>query len=173
MRPLHQILRLKHEGLPHRAIARACGVGWPVPAGLDEATLEARLFPRAAPGRERQAPDLAWIHQEIRKAGVTLQLLWEEYRGGYPEGYGYSQFCEIYRRWVRRLRPSMRQVHRAGEKTFIDFSGQRLHLVDPLSGEEVPVELFVAVLGASNYTYAETIPSQKLVDWVGVHTRMA
>lgn len=190
MRQLHEILRLKHEGLPHRAIARACGVGvgtvssyvrraeragvvWPLPGELDETTLEARLFPRAEPGRERQAPDLAWIHQELRKAGVTLQLLWEEYRGGSPEGYGYSQFCEIYRRWARRLRPSMRQVHRAGEKTFIDFSGQRLHLVDQRTGQEVPVELFVAVLGASNYTYAEPIPSQKLGDWVGVHTRMA
>jgi len=190
MRQLHEILRLKHEGLPHRAIARACGVGvgtvsayvrraeragvgWPLPADIDETTLEARLFPRAEPVRERQAPDLPWIHQELRKAGVTLQLLWEEYRSGHPEGYGYSQFCEIYRRWARRLRPSMRQVHRAGEKTFIDFSGQRLHLVDRRTGEEIPVELFVAVPGASDYTYEEATPSQRLRGWVGVHTRMA
>jgi transposase len=91
----------------------------------------------------------------------------------HAEGYGYSQFCEIYRRWARKLRPSMRQQHRAGEKTFIDFSGQRVRLVDRRTGEEIPLELFVAVLGASNYTYAEAIPSQKLDDWVGVHTRMA
>jgi transposase len=190
MRQLIEILRLKHEGLPHRAIARACGVGvgtvsehlgrarraglrWPLPPELDEAAVEARLFPRADPIRERQAPDLAWVHQELKKVGVTLQLLWEEYRGAHAEGYGYSQFCEIYRRWARTLRPSMRQLHRAGEKTFIDFSGERLHLVDRRTGEEVPLELFVAVLGASNYTYAEAIPSQKLGDWVGVHTRMA
>jgi transposase len=183
-------LRLKHEGLPHRAIARACGVGvgtvseyvgrakraglsWPLPAELDEAALEARVFPPAEPGRERQAPDLVWMHQELKKVGVTLYLLWEEYRAVHAEGYGYSQFCEIYRRWARKLRPSMRQQHRAGEKTFIDFSGQRLHLVDRRTGEEIPVELFVAVLGASSYTYAEAIPSQKLRDWVGVHIRMA
>ena len=190
MRQLREILRLKHEGLPHRAIARACGVGvgtvseylrraekaglsWPLPPELEEVEIDARLFPRPDPSRERQAPDLAWVHQELKKPGVTLQLLWEEYRGAHAEGYGYSQFCEIYRRWARKLRPSMRQQHRAGEKTFIDFSGQRLHLVDRRSGEEIPLELFVAVLGASNYTYAEAIPSQKLGDWVGVHTRMA
>ncbi len=190
MRQLREILRLKHEGMPHRAIARACGVGvgtvseyvgrakraglsWPLPAELDEAALEARLFPPAEPGRERQAPDLVWMHQELKKVGVTLYLLWEEYRAVHAEGYGYSQFCEIYRRWARKLRPSMRQQHRAGEKTFIDFSGQRLHLVDRRTGEEIPVELFVAVLGASSYTYAEAIPSQKLRDWVGVHIRMA
>jgi transposase len=146
MRQLREILRLKHEGLPHRAIARACGVGvgtvseylrragkaglaWPLPPDLEEAVIEARLFPRPDPSRERQAPDLAWVHQELKKPGVTLQLLWEEYREAHAEGYGYSQFCEIYRRWARKLRPSMRQQHRAGEKTFIDFSGQRLHLV--------------------------------------------
>jgi len=190
MRQLREILRLKHEGLRHRAIARACGVGvgtvseyvgraeraglsWPLPPELDEAALEARLFPPAEPGRERQAPDLVWMHQELKKVGVTLHLLWEEYRAVHAEGYGYSQFCEIYRRWARKLRPSMRQQHRAGEKTFIDFSGQRLHLVDRRTGEEIPVELFVAVLGASNYTYAEAIPSQKLREWVGVHIRMA
>ncbi len=190
MRQLREILRLKHEGLPHRAISLACGVGvgtvseyvgrakraglsWPLSPELDEAALEARLFPPAEPGRERQAPDLAWMHQELKKVGVTLHLLWEEYRAVHAEGYGYSQFCEIYRRWARKLRPSMRQQHRAGEKTFIDFSGKRLQLVDRRTGEEIPVELFVAVLGASSYTYAEAIPSQKLRDWVGVHIRMA
>jgi len=190
MRQLREILRLKHEGLPHRVIARACGVGvgtvsehvrraeraglsWPLPTELDEAAIEARLFPRLEPSRERQAPDLVWIHEELKKAGVTLQLLWEEYRGVHAEGYGYSRFCEIYRRWARKLRPSMRQQHRAGEKTFIDFSGQRPQLVDHRTGEQIPVELFVAVLGASSYSYAEATPSQKLHDWVGVHTRMA
>ena len=117
MRQLREILRLKHEGLPHRAIARACGVGvgtvseylrragkaglaWPLPPDLEEAVIDARLFPRADPSRERQAPDLAWVHQELKKPGVTLQLLWEEYREAHAEGYGYSQFCEIYRRWA-------------------------------------------------------------------------
>jgi transposase len=190
MRQLREILRLKQEqGLHHRAIARACGVGvgtvseylrrvkaaglgWPLPPELDEAALEARLFPPAGPVRERVAPDPAWIHQELRRVGVTLHLLWEEYRQVHPDGYGYSQFCELYRRWAKKLKPSMRQQHRAGEKTFIDFSGKRPHLVERRTGEEIPVELFVAALGASSYTYAEATLTQKLHDWVSAHTRM-
>jgi len=190
MRQIREILRLKHEGgLRHRAIAQACGVGvgtvseylgraeraglvWPLPPELDEAALEARLFRPPEPGRERAAPDLVSIHQELKRVGVTLHLLWEEYREIYPQGYGYSQFCEHYRRWAGKLKPSMRQQHRAGEKTFIDFSGKRPHLVDGKTGEEIPVELFVAVLGASCYTYAEAIPTQKVHDWVAAHTRM-
>ena len=190
MRKIREVLRLKHErGLSHRAVAQACAigvgtvtlylqratgceVGWPVPAELDDAALEARLFPRPAPDRDRIRPDCAWMHRELKRVGVTLQLLWEEYAQAHPDGYRYSQFCEIYRRWVRRLRPSMRQVHRAGEKTFIDFSGKRPTLVDRRTGEERPVELFVAVLGASSYTYAEATATQQLPDWVGAHTRL-
>ncbi|MHC4769144.1 MAG: IS21 family transposase [Planctomycetota bacterium] len=190
MRRIREILRLKHEsGLSQRAIAQACGVGlgtvseylrraagaglgWPLPPELDEAALEARLFVAPASGRERVAPDLVWIHQELKRVGVTLHLLWEEYREVHPDGYGYSQFCELYRRWAGKLKPSMRQQHRAGEKTFIDFSGKRPHLVDRRTGEQIPVELFVAALGASGYTYAEATPTQKLHDWVGAHTRM-
>lgn len=191
MRRISEILRLKYEGgLSHRAIARACGVGvgtvseyvqrseraglgWPLSAELDEAALEARLFSSPAPGRERATPDLPSIHQELKRAGVTLHLLWEEYRGVHTAGgYGYSQFCEIYRRWAGKLRPSMRQEHRAGEKVFVDFSGKRPHVVDRKTGEEIPVELFVGVLGASCYTYAEATETQKLHDWIGAHTRM-
>jgi transposase len=190
MRHIREILRLKHEGLGHRAVARACGVAvgtvseylrraqqaglaWPLPPELDEATLEARLFIPPEPGRERVAPDLVALHQELKRVGVTLHLLWEEYREVHADGYGYSQFCELYRRWARKLKPTMRQQHRAGEKTFIDFSGKRPHLIDGKTGEEIPVELFVAALGASSYTYAEATASQKLHDWVGAHTRMA
>ncbi len=190
MRQIREILRLKQEqGLHHRAIARACGVGvgtvseylrrvkqaglgWPLPLELDETALEARLFPAAGPVRERVAPDPAWIHQELRRVGVTLHLLWEEYRQVHPDGYGYSQFCELYRRWAKKLKPSMRQQHRAGEKTFIDFSGKRPYLVDRRTGEEKPVELFVGALGASSYTYAEATLTQKLHDWVSAHTGM-
>lgn len=190
MRQIREILRLKHErGLSYRAIARACGVGvgtvaeylgrseraglgWPLPPELDEAALEARLFPPPEPGRDRIAPDLVWIYSELKRAGVTLHLLWEEYRAVHADGYGYSQFCELYRRWACKLRPSMRQQHRAGEKTFIDFSGKRPHVIDRKTGEEIPVELFVAALGASCYSYAEATETQKLHDWVGAHTRM-
>jgi transposase len=190
MRQIREILRLKHDqGLRHRAIARACGVGvgtvseylgrveraglgWPLPPELDDTALEARLFPAPNPGRERVAPDCGLIHQELKRPGVTLHLLWEEYRQVHEQGYGYSQFCELYRRWAVKLRPSMRQVHRAGEKTFIDFSGKRPHLIDGKTGEEIPVQLFVGVLGASCYTYAEATPTQKLHDWISAHTRM-
>ena len=119
------------------------GLGWPLPAELDDAALAARLFPRAAPVRERVRPDCAHIHRELQRDGVTLQLLWEEYAQVHPNGYRYTQFCEIYRQWARRLRPSMRQVHRAGEKTFIDFSGKRPTLVDPrLSSSDSAVSGF-------------------------------
>ena len=190
MRKIREVLRLKHDqGLSHRAVARACslgvgtvtlylqratdrGVSWPVPAELDDAVLEARLFPRAAPLRDRVRPDCAEIHRELTRIGVTLLLLWQEYAQVHPDGYRYSQFCEIYRQWSRRLRPSMRQVHRVGEKTFIDFSGKRPTIVDRHTGEERPVDLFVAVLGASSYTYAEATATQQVPDWVGAHTRM-
>ena len=129
------------------------------------------------PARDR-APGNGWfqmssgIHQELKRVGVTLHLLWEEYREANPKGYAYSQFCVIYGRWAQKLKPSMRQVHRAGEKTFIDFSGKRPELTDPRTGTTKPVELFVAALGASGYTYAEATPSQKLADWISVHIRM-
>jgi transposase len=145
-----------------------------LPPELDDAALEALLFPPAPGLKGAQAmPDLAAIHQELKGVGVTLQLLWEEYRQVHGEGgYGYSQFCELYRRWSGKLRPSMRQPHRAGEKLFVDFSGKKPHIVDRKTGELVVVELFVGALGASCYTYAEATATQKLHDWLGAHERM-
>ena len=191
MRQLRELLRLKYEvGLPQRAIAQACGIGlgtvtaylqrarvaglaWPVPADLDDAALEARLFPHAPRAAEdRTVPTWPEVHQELKKAGVTLTLLWEEYRAVHPQGYAYSQFCERYRQWRRALKPSMRHVHRAGEKLFVDFSGKRPSLVDAATGEEVAVELFVGVLGASGLIYAEATPRQDLACWVTAHVHM-
>ena len=192
MRRLRELLRLKYDvGLTHRAIAQACTVGlgtvtaylqrataagltWPLPDDLDDAALEARVFARPAvpPARDRVVPDWSQLHQELKKPGVTLSLLWLEYRGAHPTGYAYSQFCERYRRWARALKPSMRQVHRAGEKLFVDFSGKRPHLVDPQTGEERPVELFVGVLGASGLIYAEATRGQDLPSWIGAHVGM-
>src|SRR5262245_27603438 len=157
MRQVREILRLKYEQqLPHRAIARACGVGlgtvsqycrraeranltWPLPAEWDDAQLEARLFRRVNPfaGVPRPRPDMAWIHQELKRPGVTLQLLHLEYLQRHPDGYRYSQFCRHYHDWVGTLAPTMRQVHRAGEKVFVDFSGKRPTIVDPTTGELV------------------------------------
>ena len=192
MRKLRDVLRLKFEaGLSHRAIMQACAVGlgtvtgylqrataaglsWPLPDDLDDAALEARLFARPAdpPDRDRVIPDWRALHHERKKPAVTLALLWTEYRAQHPSGYSYSQFCERYRRWARTLKPSMRQVHHAGEKLFVDFSGLRPHVVDPTTGEEVVVELFVGVLGASGLIYAEATRSQDLPSWVGAHVRM-
>ena len=152
VRKIREILRLRFEqGLSHREVAQACvigpssvsrylqraaryGLGWPLPADLDDAALEARLFRRPAPVPNRARPDCAHIHRELKRNGVTLQLLWEEYLQVHPGGYRYTQFCEIYRQWSRRLRPSMRQVHRAGEKTFVDFSGQAADAGRPAHG---------------------------------------
>jgi transposase len=192
MRQLRELLRLKYEaGLPHRAIAQACAVGlgtvttylqraaaaglqWPLPADLDDAQLEARLFTRPAcpQASDRVIPDWSQLHQELKKPGVTLTLLWTEYRAAHPSGYGYSQFCDRYRGWARTLKPSMRQVHRAGEKLFVDFSGKRPHVVDGRTGEQITVELFVGVLGASGLIYAEATRSQDLPCWVMAHVRM-
>jgi transposase len=111
------------------------------------------------------------MHTELRRPGVTLQLLHLEYLEKHPAGYRYSQFCEHYRQWLTRQRRSMRQVHRAGEKLFVDYAGQKPHYVDPRTGEVIEVELFVAVLGASNYTYAEATRSQRGPDWIASHVR--
>ncbi len=192
MRRLREVLRLKYDVcLTHRAIAQACTVGlgtvttylqrataagltWPLPDDLDDAALEARVFARPAvpPARDRVVPDWIHLHQELKKPGVTLSLLWLEYRGAHPSGYAYSQFCERYRRWAQALKPSMRQVHRAGEKLLVDYSGKRPHLVDARTGEERPVELFVGVLGASGLIYAEATLGQDLPSWVGAHVGM-
>ncbi|MDP2701743.1 MAG: IS21 family transposase, partial [Candidatus Rokubacteria bacterium] len=128
--------------------------------------------PAIPPARDRVVPTWSQLHQELKKPGVTLSLLWLEYRAAHPSGYAYSQFCERYRRWARALKPSMRQVHRAGEKLFVDFSGKQPSLVDATTGALVPVELFVGVLGASGLIYAEATRSQELPAWVGAHVHM-
>jgi transposase len=119
----------------------------------------------------RPQPDWAAIHRELRRPGVTLQLLWEEHRGIHPDGYGYSRYCELYRAWEGRLSPTMRQLHVAGERMFVDYAGTTLEVVDGTTGEVRVCQLFVAALGASNYTYAEATFTQRLVDWIGSHTR--
>jgi len=191
MRKLREILRQKWVlGRSHREVAaslrvsvgtisevvrRAEGAGltWgTVPEGEDE--LERRLYGESPPGGgDRPRPDCSWIHAERRRPGVTLQLLHLEYLEKHPGGYQYTQFCEIYRRWRKRQRRSMRQVHRAGEKMFVDYAGKKPHTVDPETGEVMERELFVAVLGASNFTFAEATRSQGGEDWIGSHERAA
>lgn len=135
--------------------------------------LEEMLFPKRAPvaGRSIPQPDWSEVHRELRRKSVTLSLLWVEYRQAHPDGYGYSQFCHNYSQWAKQLKPMMRQRHLAGEKLFIDYAGQTVPVVDAQTGEVRDAEIFVAVLGASNYTYAEAHESQTLANWLGAHVR--
>jgi len=189
MRKIKEILRLKWaEGRRHRHIARAleiavgtvsevvqravqAGLDWSRAEPLGEAELETLVYGEVRRRQRALLPDPAWMDGELKQTGVTLQLLHVEYREQHPDGYGYTQFCAHYRRWKTRQRVVMRQVHRAGEKLFTDFSGKKPHWIDPMTGECHEVELFVAVLGASNYTYAEALESQKLGGWLAGNTR--
>jgi transposase len=191
MRKVRDILRLAvGQGLSRRQVAASLGVpfttvadhlrraseagiGWPLPEGMSDAEIEARLFakPPAPPAERRPLPDWHYVHSELRRPGVTLLLLWLEYKEAHPDdGYSYSQFCVHYRAWQGHLDLVMRQEHRAGDKLFVDFPGQRLPIYDRSSGEvALEAELFVAVLGASNYLYAEAVASQELSSWLTAH----
>jgi transposase len=153
--------------------ARAAGIGWPLPEGMHEVELDRRLFPPLpSPARApRPEPDWSEVHRELKRKGVTLSLLWEEYKAGCPEGYRYSWFCETYREWAGRLDLVMRQTHRAGEKLFVDYAGPTVEVIDRKTGEVREAQIFVCVLGASNYTYAEATWTQQLPDWIGSHVR--
>lgn len=179
MRKVREILRLTHEvKLSYREVAtsagvsigvvskvvnraKAAGLAWADVAGLDEAALDVRLNgPVGEPGAARAEPDPVWIHVEKMKPGVTLELLHIEYLEAHPNGLRYSAFCERYRDWLARQKPTMHQTHKGGERAFVDYSGKRAFLVDKKTGERVPVELFVGVLGASSFTFAEATRSQ-------------
>jgi transposase len=192
MRQMRQLLRLHHGGVSAREIGRrlgvarstiqdslkraaAAGLAWPLADDLTDETLERRLYARAgAPTgqRRRVEPDWAALTRELKRPGVTMTILWEEYREAHPEGYGYSRFCDLLRGFERRLTPTMRQHHAAGEKASVDYSGKRIGIVDPATGEIREAEIFVGVLGASNLTYAEATWTQALPDWTGAHVRM-
>jgi transposase len=155
------------------ARAQACGVSWSSVADLDDRTIARQLFSGRSSGKRlKVAPDWGEIHKELRRSNVTLQLLWEEYRLEHPEGYGYSQFCNLYRGYASTLDLSMRQRHRAGESVFVDYCGHRIPVLDSETGVIRFAEIFVGVLGASNYTYADATWSQQKRDWIGSHCRM-
>ena len=189
MRKVREVLRLKHAlGASKRQIAVSVGVSrstigeylrraavvgitWPVPEGLDDAELERRLFtPAAFEGHpEQPLPEWNQVHKELKRRGVTLLLLWEEYRGEHADGYGYSRFCDLYRRWRKTISPTMRQTHGPADKLFVDFAGDTVAVFDGSTGEQRRVQIFVAVLGASNYTFAQARWTQGLPDWIGAH----
>ena len=157
--------------LEYRQRAEAAGLDWEQIKDLDATGLEQRLFPVSGEPSARPLPTWSQVHQELRSPGVTLQLVWEEYKASHPEGYQYSRFCELYGQWRGKLDLSMRQEHKAGEKLFVDYCGQTVAVVDPSTGESTAAQIFVAVLGASNYTFAEATWSQKLPDWISSHVR--
>jgi transposase len=201
MRKTREVLRLHFDlHLGQRQIARsvqisqstvhdylarfaASGLSWPLPTEAGEVELEAAMFSPGAlpvqppsqthsPAGQRPLPDLAHIHQELQQhQHTTLQLLWEEYRAAHPEGYGYSRFCYHYQQWKQQRDVVMRQEHHPGEKLFVDWAGATLPIYDPQTGAIDEASLFVAVLGASNYTYAEATRSQELQHWIGAHVR--
>ena len=193
MRKIKEVLRLKYDsGISEREIARSCsisrstvadyirraaaaGLTWPEASTLAQGQLEERLFPteHIPSSVKRPAPDCEYIYNQLRtyrKFNLTLSQLWLEYKAAHPDGYQYTQFCEHYWRWRQKLDYCMRQEHRGGEKLFVDYA-DGLSIVDVLTGELVLTQLFVAVWGASNYTYAEAALSQALPDWIGAHRR--
>ena len=189
VRKIREILRLKEAGLSNRAIARACkisnstvgeylrraqaaGLQWPLPEGLSEDELYQKLFPQTSESTsERPLPDWDTVKQELKKKGVTLKLLWIEYRDRHPDGYGYTQFCEYYRTWAKNQSPTGRFPHKGGEELEIDYAGLTVTIVNPESGETRQAPVFVATLPASNYVYAEVQPSQELCHWINGHVR--
>ena len=191
MRKIREVLRLRAQGWSDREVARsvnvarttvrriraraeAAGLTWPLPEDLTESAMEALLYPPPPPPGlyPRPLPEWKSVHAELRRKGVTLQLLWLEYKAAHPEGYQYSRFCELYHAWKDRLDPVLRQEHKAGERTFVDYAGQTVPVVDPETGEIREAQIFLGVLGASNFTFAEATWTQSLPDWTASHVRM-
>ena len=192
MRKFKEVLRLKYDHhLTNRKIAKSCamshvtvgkyldlarkaGVIWPLPDDIDDAQLEHRLFKNVTrpPSDKPVMPSMQYLFQEMKRKHVTLQLLWYEYKQGNPGGYQYSYFCELYNQWRKGLDISLRQEHLAGEKLFIDYAGQTIPILNPDTGQiDLEAQIFIATMGASNYSYAEASSSQKLPDWIKAHIR--
>lgn len=191
MRKIRELFRLHYEcGCTNRAIGLSLGVSastvsiyinrgklsglqWPLPDDLDDSQLYSKLFPPAPSSDQtkRPLPDLIWIHRELKRKGVTLSLLWHEYRSQHSDGYAFSRFCELYREFTGKLNPSMRLTHHAGDKLFVDYSGLTVEWIDNHTGVINKADIFVAVLGASNYTYVEAAESQSLRNWIHAHIR--
>ena len=192
MRQVRDVLRLNAAGVSGNEIARrvgvapstvrltlkrlaAAGLGWPLPAEMTDAVLEARLFTAVGTKqghRRRDEPDWPAVHRELKRKHVTLQILWDEYIERYPDGYRYSRFCELYRGWATRVSVTMRQTHAGGDKLFVDYAGDVVPvIINRLTGKTRRAQIFVAVMGASNFTYAEASWTQALADWIGAHAR--
>ena len=191
MRKIREVFRLKFDcDISNRQIAKSCNIArstvaeylfrfqqaalsWPLPQDIDDNQLEQLLYPQMPTllSHERPLPDWSYIHQQLRHKSVTLMLLWQEHKELHPQGYQYSQFCHLYRQWTNKIDPVMRQEHRAGEKLFVDYAGQTVQVYDLHTNQMRDAQIFVAVLGASNYTFAEATWTQSLPDWISSHSR--
>lgn len=189
MKKVREVLRLHHEGLSYRSISRSTHIGlgsvshyiqrakdadlsWPLPEEMNDEQLRSLLFPKEVELRESERElslDFKKIHDELKRKGVTLLLLWHEYKALYPQGYSYSRYCYLYQRYANQLSPSMRMTHHAGDKMFVDYSGLKMPWIGKDTGVIYYAEIFVAVLGASNYTYVEACVSQSITDWIKAH----
>ena len=190
MRKIRELLRLKWElknsnqniatslvissSTVHDCLRRAISakLSWPLPDDLTDEVLEQKLYPAPKKISPEARGELDWhkVYEELKRKHMTLMLLWDEYRGQYPEGIGYSQFCYLYREWESKLEVWMHQDHKAGEKMFVDYAGDTVAINDG-NGGSYPAQIFIAILGASNYTYAEATATQSLSDWIGSHCR--
>ncbi len=184
---IREILRLIHEGkLSNRQIAQSChcspttvgaivdrykekNLSWPEVLRMDDTELESKLYPQEINLSKKLLPDYEFIHKELMRKGVTLQLLWQEYKEQYPDGLQYTQFCDHYATWRKLRNISMHQIHRAGEKMFVDWAGLTIPVIDQKTGEVLNTYFFVAVLGASNMFYTEPFLSQDLFSWIQAH----
>ena len=191
MRKIREVFRLKFDcDISNRQIAKSCNIArstvaeylfrfkqaalsWPLAQELGDNQLEQLLYPKlpTLPAHERPLPDWSYVHQQLRHKSVTLMLLWQEHKELHPQAHQYSQFCNLYRQWAAKIDPVMRQEHRAGEKLFVDYAGQTVEVYDLHTNQMREAQIFVAALGASNYTYAEATWTQTLPDWIGSHSR--
>lgn len=190
VRVIREVLRLHFEaGYSDRAISKIIGKSrptvhrihtafteagytWPLPEEVDDAELESIVYPTKSHAREWPLPDWEYTWKQMQRKGTTLRLLWFRYKAQHPEGYQYSQYCEHYNRWCGKKNVSMRKEYRAGVLTEVDYAGSTLPLTDPDTGKVKEVPVFVGVLGASGYLYAEATLTMKLADWIGSHIRM-
>ena len=192
MRVVREVLRLTFAGVSKREVARRTGLAsstvratiarfqslgliWPLPQNITDSDLEAKIYKSAGKKQGHRRiiePDWASLHREMKRKHVTLSILWDEYIEAHPEGYRYSRFCELYRSWEGKISVTMRQAHLGGDKLFVDYAGDTASVViDRLTGEIRKAQIFVAVLGASSFTYAEATWTQSLADWIGAHAR--
>lgn len=195
MRKIREIMRLKYDaGLSNRQIAKstcissstvsnylrdaqAAKIDWEVAKNIGDKELEIAVFGQIMGDRNDFTrkyidPDWEYIFNELKRKNVTKILLWQEYKNKYgKKAYSYSQFCNNFNTWRKKHNISMKQVHKGGEKLFVDYAGHTMPITDPNTGEETQVQIFLAVLGASNLIYAEASFSQKLSDWIASHVR--